>query len=104
MTAVAPHEIPVPWTQVVSRLRWSKPIYADHFQFLRSLTRRTPKVAVSSPIILHFTCGEAAIQKAYPDMDLFWIDIIDAYEKEMQWLYDAGCRYLQVDDPPGHAL
>ena len=94
-------KIPVPWTQVVSRLRWHKPIYADHFKFLRSITKRTPKVTVPSPIILHFTCGSAAIQKsAYPDMDLFWADITDAYQREMSSLYDAGCRYLQVDDPP----
>jgi len=94
-------KIPVPWAQVVSRMRWSAPIYADHFRFLRSVTKRTPKVTIPSPIILHFTSGSAAIRKgAYPDMDLFWADIIDAYQKEMNSLYDAGCRYLQVDDPP----
>jgi 5-methyltetrahydropteroyltriglutamate--homocysteine methyltransferase len=94
-------KIPIPWTQVVSRLRWRKPIYAEHFRFLSSLTKRTPKVTVPSPIILHFTCGEAAIRKAaYPDMDLFWADITDAYQKEMRSLYEVGCRYLQVDDPP----
>lgn len=94
-------KIPVPWTQVVSRMQWRKPIYADHFRFLRSITKQTPKVTVPSPIILHFTCGEAAIRKnAYPDLDLFWTDITDAYQKEMRSLYDAGCRYLQVDDPP----
>ena len=94
-------KIPVPWTQVVSRMKWREPIYADHFRFLRSITTRTPKVTVPSPIILHFTCGSAAICKnAYPDMDLFWADITEAYRKEMKSLYDAGCRYLQVDDPP----
>jgi 5-methyltetrahydropteroyltriglutamate--homocysteine methyltransferase len=94
-------KIPVPWTQVVSRLKWRQPIYADHFRSLQSITTRTCKVTVPSPIILHFTCGSAAILKnAYPDMDLFWTDIVDAYQKEMRSLYDAGCRYLQVDDPP----
>ena len=94
-------KIPVPWAQVVSRMRWSAPIYADHFRFLRSVTKRTPKVTIPSPIILHFTSGSAAIRKgAYPDMDLFWADIVDAYQKEMNSLYNAGCRYLQVDDPP----
>ncbi len=94
-------KIPVPWTQVVSRMQWRAPIYADHFQFLRSITKRTPKVTIPSPIMLHFTCGSAAIRKsAYPDMDLFWSDIVDAYQKEVKSLYDAGCRYLQVDDPP----
>jgi 5-methyltetrahydropteroyltriglutamate--homocysteine methyltransferase len=94
-------KIPVPWTQVVARMRWRAPIYADHFRFLQSIARGTPKVTVPSPIIVHFTCGSAAICKsAYPDMDLFWADIVDAYQKEMKSLYEAGCRYLQVDDPP----
>ena len=94
-------KIPVPWAQVVSRMSWRAPIYADHFRFLRSVTKRTPKVTVPSPIILHFTSGSAAIPKsAYPDMDLFWSDIVEAYQKEMGSLYEAGCRYLQVDDPP----
>ena len=94
-------KIPVPWTQVVARMHWREPIYADHFRFLQSVTRGTPKVTVPSPIIVHFTCGNAAICKsAYPDMDLFWSDIVDAYQKEMMSLYEAGCRYLQVDDPP----
>jgi 5-methyltetrahydropteroyltriglutamate--homocysteine methyltransferase len=94
-------QIPIPWTQIVSRVRWRKPIYEDHFRFLQSVTTRTPKVTVPSPIILHFTCGSAAItERVYPDMDLFWTDIVDAYQHEMRSLYNAGCRYLQVDDPP----
>jgi len=94
-------KIPVPWAQVVRRMQWRTPIYADHFRFLQSVTTRTPKVTVPTPIILHFTSGSAVIQKgAYPDLDLFWADIVDAYQKEMKSLYDAGCRYLQVDDPP----
>ena len=94
-------KIPVPWTQVVSRLQWRESIYAGHFKFLRAATRRTPKVTVPSPIILHFTCGSAGICKsAYPDMDTFWSDVTGAYQKEMKSLYDAGCRYLQTDDPP----
>jgi methionine synthase II (cobalamin-independent) len=94
-------KIPVPWAQVTARLQWKTPVYADHFKFLRGATRRTPKVTLPSPIILHFTSGSAAIREgAYPDMELFWSDIVDAYQKETKALYDAGCRYLQVDDPP----
>lgn len=94
-------KIPVPWAQVTSRMQWRTPVYADHFKFLKSVTHRTPKVTIPSPIILHFTSGSAAIQKsAYPDMELFWSDIVDAYQKETKALYEAGCRYLQVDDPP----
>jgi 5-methyltetrahydropteroyltriglutamate--homocysteine methyltransferase len=94
-------KIPVPLAQVVSRMKWTKPIYAGHFRFLKSVARQTPKVTIPSPIMLYFSCGSAAIRKnAYPDMDVFWSDVVDAYQKEVQSLYDAGCRYLQVDDPP----
>lgn len=94
-------KIPVPWAQVTARLRWKTPIYVDHFKFLRAITTRTPKVTVPSPIILHFTSGSKEIREgAYPDIDLFWSDIVDAYQKETKALFDAGCRYLQVDDPP----
>jgi len=94
-------KIPVPFAQVVSRMKWRAPIYADHFRFLKAATKRTPKVTIPSPIMLHFSCGSPAIRKnAYPDMDVFWSDVVDAYHKEVQSLYDAGCRYLQVDDPP----
>jgi 5-methyltetrahydropteroyltriglutamate--homocysteine methyltransferase len=92
--------IPIPWTNVVSRLRWRKPIYADHFRYLRSLTRGTPKITIPSPMMMYAMSGETAIRKAaYPGMDLFWADVTDAYQKEMLSLYEAGCRYLQIDDP-----
>jgi 5-methyltetrahydropteroyltriglutamate--homocysteine methyltransferase len=82
-------------------MKWTKPIYAGPFRFLKSVARQTPKVTIPSPIMLYFSCGSAAIRKnAYPDMDVFWSDVVDAYQKEVQSLYDAGCRYLQVDDPP----
>ena len=51
-------------------------------------------------MMLYAMAGEAAIKKAaYPAMDLFWSDVTDAYQKEMLSLYEAGCRYLQIDDP-----
>ncbi|MGH9717885.1 MAG: 5-methyltetrahydropteroyltriglutamate--homocysteine S-methyltransferase [Candidatus Acidiferrales bacterium] len=94
-------EVPVPWTQVTARFQWKAPIYVDHFKFLRGLTTRTPKVTVPSPIILHFTSGNAELRAgAYPDIDEFWSDIVDAYQNETKALYAAGCRYLQIDDPP----
>jgi 5-methyltetrahydropteroyltriglutamate--homocysteine methyltransferase len=92
--------IPIPWTNVVSRLRWRKPIYADHFRYLRSLTHGTPKITIPSPMMMYAMSGETAIRKAaYPGMDLFWADVTDSYQKEMLSLYEAGCRYLQIDDP-----
>ena len=34
----------------------------------------------------------------YPDIALFWDDVIRVYTEQIQALYSVGCRYLQIDD------
>ena len=34
----------------------------------------------------------------YPDMDKYYADLGAAYAKAVKAFYDAGCRYLQLDD------
>src|SRR5262245_38723020 len=94
-------KFPLILLEVTGRIRWQKPVYVDHFQFIQSLTARMPKVTIPSPTYFHFRSGRAHIdQKVYADLDLFWEDIVDAYHKELRALADAGCRYVQFDDPP----
>jgi len=70
-----------------------------HFKFLKAHTRVTPKMTIPSPSVLHYRGGRAAISKeAYPDLDLFFDDLAKAYRKAVRAFYDAGCRYLQLDD------
>jgi 5-methyltetrahydropteroyltriglutamate--homocysteine methyltransferase len=88
-----------PITAVTGRVGCSRPIMADDFAFLKSATRRTPKMTIPSPSMLHLRGGRASISKAvYPDLDAFWIDVAAAYRKAIAHLADAGCRYLQLDD------
>jgi 5-methyltetrahydropteroyltriglutamate--homocysteine methyltransferase len=48
---------------------------------------------------MHFRQGRQNISKqAYPDMDVFFDDLAKAYQKAIRAFYDAGCRYLQMDD------
>src|SRR5690606_22966989 len=44
--------------------------------------------------------GRAGISKdAYPELDpAFYDDVARAYGDELRSLYDAGCRYVQMDD------
>ena len=71
----------------------------DHFRFLKEVATVTPKMTIPSPSVLHFRGGRKAIdQKAYPDMDGFYADTAEAYRKAVDAFYDAGCRYLQLDD------
>jgi 5-methyltetrahydropteroyltriglutamate--homocysteine methyltransferase len=75
------------------------PVFAAHFAFLRAATSRTPKITIPSPLILHFLGGDDAILRAaYASLDAYWSDIVDVYRGEVAALYNAGCRYLQIDE------
>src|SRR5215468_610482 len=84
---------------VVGRIAWKGPQNADDFRFLKSLTTRTPKITLPGPCYIHYRAGRANISRdAYPDLDAFWSDLVEAYRREMRSLADAGCRYLQIDE------
>jgi 5-methyltetrahydropteroyltriglutamate--homocysteine methyltransferase len=88
-----------PIATVTGRIGCSKPIMADDFAFLKSVTTRTAKMTIPSPSMLHLRGGRAAIStQAYPDMGEFWHDVAAAYRVAIRHLADAGCRYLQLDD------
>jgi 5-methyltetrahydropteroyltriglutamate--homocysteine methyltransferase len=71
----------------------------EHFKFLKAHARVTPKMTIPAPSTLHFRQGRAAISKeAYPDLDAFFDDLAKAYQAAIRAFYDAGCRYLQLDD------
>ena len=71
----------------------------EHFKFLKAHTRVMPKMTIPAPSTLHFRQGRAAIsQDIYPDLDAFFDDVAKAYRAAIRAFYDAGCRYLQLDD------
>jgi len=59
----------------------------------------TVKVCVPSPTMVHFRGGRASIDVgAYPDMDSFFADLARVWQEELQGLYEAGARFVQLDD------
>ena len=88
-----------PVMHVTGKVRHARAIQQADFEFLRSVTKRVPKVTIPSPTMLHFRGGRAAISKeAYPDLEGFYDDVAAAYRDELKQLGDAGCRYVQLDD------
>ncbi len=88
-----------PMASVTGKVACSRPIMVEHFTYLKSLTRRTPKFTMPSPGTAHMRGGRNAISRTvYPDLDEFWADMSAAYRQAIGHLYDAGCRYLQLDD------
>ncbi|MEX1143235.1 MAG: 5-methyltetrahydropteroyltriglutamate--homocysteine S-methyltransferase [Anaerolineales bacterium] len=88
-----------PRLAITGKLRHSKEIQRRDFEYLKSVTSRTPKVTIPSPTMTHFRGGRKAIDiDAYPDLDEFFDDLALVYQKEIDSLYKAGCRYIQLDD------
>ena len=95
------YEYTPPSAHVTAPVSLPKTIFADAFKFLRANVTpgQTAKVTIPSPSMVHYRGGRSAIDASvYPDLDQFWDDLAAAYAKELQGLYDLGCRYLQLDD------
>ncbi len=89
-----------PTPRIVDRLRWPEGgIQRRDFLALKAMTKRTPKVTLPSPSMLHFRGGRGGVSEAaYPDMEEFFADLIAVYRAEIMDLAAAGCRYVQLDD------
>jgi len=85
--------------RVIGRIGYSSHRHIDHFRFLKAHTRVMPKMTIPAPGVLHFRQGRRSISnRVYPDLDVFFDDVADAYRKAVREFYEAGCRYLQLDD------
>jgi 5-methyltetrahydropteroyltriglutamate--homocysteine methyltransferase len=86
--------------RVIGKLGGYKPHpMIEHFKFLKSHTRQTPKMTIPSPSSLHFRYGRDAVpDKLYPAMEDFYRDLGETYNKAVHAFADAGCRYLQLDE------
>ena len=90
--------------KVTGKIRRTKPIFVEHFKFLKSVTKRTPKMTIPAPAMLHHRAGRAAVSMdAYPDIAEMWADVSRGYAEEIADLSAAGCSYLQIDDT-SHAM
>ena len=88
-----------PTLSVAGKLRHTQDIQVDDFEFLQAQVANTPKVSIPSPTMVHFRGGRAGIDTdAYPDLDEFFDDLAQCYRDEIDALYKAGARYIQMDD------
>jgi 5-methyltetrahydropteroyltriglutamate--homocysteine methyltransferase len=86
--------------QTTGKLCADGPILVGDYQFLSGATRKIAKVTIPSPTRLHFHGGRHAVSTAaYPDIEAFFSDVADVYRAEIAALEQAGCRYIQIDDP-----
>src|SRR5512139_1300565 len=95
-------ELRPPVIRVTGPVRHVRDIEVENFRHLKSCLCAgcVGKVAIPSPTMLHFRGGRAGISKeAYPELEpAFYDDVAKAYGDELRSLYEAGCRYVQMDD------
>ncbi len=72
----------------------------EHFKFVAANTKVTPKISIPGPSCCHFRVAKADIApKQYQaDPQAMFNDLAATYRKAVKAFYDAGCRYLQMDD------
>jgi 5-methyltetrahydropteroyltriglutamate--homocysteine methyltransferase len=101
-TADGKEELAPPSIRVTGKVRHVRDIQRADFDFLKSRLSggSVAKVTIPSPTMLHFRGGRGGIDAvAYPELEPeFYEDVAKAYGDELKSLFDAGCRYVQMDD------
>jgi 5-methyltetrahydropteroyltriglutamate--homocysteine methyltransferase len=101
-TEEGPVEMRPPVVVTARKLKRVRPLAVDEFKDLAPIAKAaglTPKQVMPSPTLLHFRSGRAGVDaKAYPDMGEYFADLARVYREEIDALYAAGCRYVQIDE------
>jgi 5-methyltetrahydropteroyltriglutamate--homocysteine methyltransferase len=85
--------------RVTGKIGFSDHPMIEHFRFVKDNTSRVAKMTIPGPSMLHYRGGRKMMNAGlYSDMDAFYADLGAAYAKAVRAFYDAGCRYLQLDD------
>ncbi|WFR63746.1 5-methyltetrahydropteroyltriglutamate--homocysteine S-methyltransferase [Paenibacillus amylolyticus] len=83
--------------RVVGKVDFSTHPFVKDFEFLKKHAGdAVAKQTIPSPNMLLYRLENGA--NIYTDREQFLQDTIAAYQKAIQAFYDAGCRYLQLDD------
>lgn len=84
----------------VDKLSRRDPLAVDEFKFVRELTDRPMKVALPGPYLLIRTMwGPKFSRKHYPKPTDMADDVVKILRDELIDLRDAGCEFVQFDEP-----
>lgn len=89
----------------VGRIRHVGSAYVREFEANKRFVPRERhgeiKISLTSPYWYHYRyrAGMAYPKEVYKDDDEYFADLVAAYRKELEALYESGCRNVQIDDP-----
>jgi 5-methyltetrahydropteroyltriglutamate--homocysteine methyltransferase len=87
--------------RIADKIAFSRHPHVEHFRFVKDRTKVTAKMTVPSPSVLapiNLYDLQNAERPAYHDLDALYDDLAAAYRKAILVFYEAGCRYLQIDE------
>jgi 5-methyltetrahydropteroyltriglutamate--homocysteine methyltransferase len=71
----------------------------EHFTFVKDRTSVVPKISIPGPSCCHFRVDPEDVRHApYKDPEVMFAAIAETYRQAVAKFYEAGCRYLQLDD------
>jgi 5-methyltetrahydropteroyltriglutamate--homocysteine methyltransferase len=85
-----------------ARIRRRGPIVLPEFERASARVRRAVvKATMPAPSAFHFfRLANAVDRAAYPDIGLYFDDLVAVFRAELAELAQAGCRYVQLDEVP----
>jgi len=84
---------------VISKLKRQRYLAVDEFVYLKSKTKRIPKITLPSPgLWANFWSAESS-KGAYPTLESLFADIVQILRDEVAELTRLGATYVQIDAP-----
>lgn len=90
--------------KIADRIRFENHPMLDHFRFLKHMVEKhgdgtqIAKMTIPSPSMFFFREELEGEKHIYANEEELFADLAVAYKDAVQAFYDAGCRYLQLDD------
>ncbi|HMB49535.1 MAG TPA: methionine synthase [Natronoarchaeum rubrum] len=80
---------------VVTDVEYDESWLVDEYEFTADVADKPVKVPITGPYTLASWC----FNEAYEDDAALANDLADLVNEEIEKLVDAGCRYIQIDEP-----
>ena len=85
---------------VTGKIKPRRPIALDEYLFLRGHTQKPIKVPLPGPYLLARSMWvDGVSNSAYPTQESLAIDLVEILRDELIALRDAGCEFVQFDEP-----
>lgn len=84
---------------VVERLSLGRNLPLEEYVRARPLAKAPVKATLVGPDRIAQRFAHEASKAVYADMDAFLADVVAVQQQMIRQLADAGCRYVQIDEP-----